>query len=76
MVISRMGALGHSATVAEARRRFSAHADGKEALSADLRAPVYRAVAANGGRDTLDQMVKMFRDVELHEEKDRIGGWN
>lgn len=41
-------------------------------IPADLRAPVYRVVAANGGVDTFDQMVALYKEAELHEEKDRI----
>ena len=73
IVISRMGALGHEGTVAEARRRFSAHLEGEEVIPADLRAPVYRVVAANGDAETYNQMVKLFKQADLHEEKDRIG---
>ncbi len=72
MVISRIGQLGHEATVAEARKRFADHVAGKEEIPADLRAPVYRVVAANGGEQVFDQMVKLHNTVELHEEKDRI----
>ena len=43
LIISRMGQLGHPATVAEVRRRFAAHASGAEKIPADLRAPVYNA---------------------------------
>ena len=72
LIISRMGQLGHPATVAEVRRRFAAHASGAEKIPADLRAPVYNAVMANGDRATFDQMVALYRAEELHEEQDRI----
>ena len=64
-----MGQLGHPATVAEVRRRFAAHASGAEKIPADLRAPVYNAVMANGDRATFDQMVALYRAEELHEEQ-------
>ena len=66
-----MGQLGHPATVAEVRRRFAAHASGAEKIPADLRAPVYNAVMANGDRATFDQMVALYRAEELHEEQGR-----
>ena len=53
LIISRMGQLGHPSTVAEVRRRFAAHASGAEKIPADLRAPVYNAVMANGDRGAI-----------------------
>ncbi len=72
MVIGRVGQLGHEKTVAEARRRFADYVAGKEEIPADLRAPIYRVVAASGGEDVFHQMVKLHNSVALHEEKDRI----
>ena len=42
LVISRMGQLGHEATVAEARKRLEAHIAKAKEIPADLRSPVYR----------------------------------
>ena len=56
-----MGQLGHAATVAEVRRRFAAHASGAEKITADLRAPVYNAVMANGDKATFDQAAIRFK---------------
>jgi puromycin-sensitive aminopeptidase len=72
MIISRMGQLGHAKTVSEARRRFAEHVDGSNKLEADLRAPVYNTVMANGDRETFDKMVSLYRSEALSEEKDRI----
>ena len=72
VVLTRMGCLGHAETVAEANRRFQDHVGGKTQIPADLRAAVYRIVAANGGSKSCDQLIALFRKVELQEEKDRI----
>lgn len=72
IVLSRMGILGHESTVQEARRRFQLHCEGKELIPADLRSAVYRTVAANGNEDVFNQMVKLIRENDLHEEKDRL----
>jgi len=72
IVISRMGQLGHEATVAKAKEAFAAHVSGSKPIPADLRAAVYRTVAANGDEKTLDQLKDLHNTNELHEEKDRI----
>ena len=59
IIISRMGVLGHAATVKEAKERFQNHIKGVEEIPADLRAPVYRVVAANGDNSTYEQ-VRIF----------------
>ena len=58
--------------LAEARRRFQDHASGACPIQADLRAPVYRVVAAHGGEEAFKQMVQLYEASDLHEEKDRI----
>ena len=73
LAISRAGQFGHEAVVAEAKRRFKAHASGEAAIEADLRAPVYRVVAAHGGDEAFSQLVSLYEASDLHEEKDRIG---
>jgi puromycin-sensitive aminopeptidase len=72
VIISRMGQLGHAKTVAEAKMRFAEHVSGTNKLEADLRAPVYTTVMANGDRETFDKMVSLYCSEDLHEEKDRI----
>ncbi len=56
LVLSRMGRLGHEATVAEARKRFAQHADGSNRIPADLRSAVYNTVMANGDKDAFDKV--------------------
>ncbi|TRY77959.1 hypothetical protein TCAL_11219 [Tigriopus californicus] len=72
MVISRLGQYGHDNTVQESQRQFQAHVEKLGEILADLRAPVYRTVMAHGGEDTYQQMLALYRDTDLHEEKDRI----
>ena len=72
MILTRMGVLGHDKTVEEANRRFQDHLSGKTSIPADLRRVVYCTVAAHGDLKTFEQMKKLFRDAELHEEKERI----
>lgn len=73
LILSRLGALEDEATLAEARQRFDAHVAGADApLAADLRSPVYQNVMRRGDAATLETMLKMYREADLHEEKDRL----
>ncbi|XP_022199071.2 puromycin-sensitive aminopeptidase isoform X2 [Nilaparvata lugens] len=74
LVISRLGATFRDAEViAEAQKRFAAHLSGERPIPADLRSPIYRVVMAAGDETTFDQMIKLYKENDLHEEKDRIG---
>ncbi|XP_066588195.1 puromycin-sensitive aminopeptidase [Prorops nasuta] len=72
VVIRRMATLNDEATMKEAKKRFDSHISGQSVLSADLRSAVYRAVLANGDQETFQTLVKLFREADLQEEKDRI----
>ncbi|XP_069697519.1 puromycin-sensitive aminopeptidase isoform X2 [Periplaneta americana] len=72
LVISRLGWFGDEAIVAEAQKRFEDHVSGKALLPADLRSPVYKAVLSVGDESTYNTMLKLYREADLHEEKDRI----
>lgn len=72
LVLGRMAALNDEATIEEAKKRFEAHISGTKILAADLRSLVYRAVLSVGGADTYATMLKLYREADLHEEKDRI----
>jgi len=71
-ILGWMGCNGHEPTINEARRRFADHVSGANLIPADLRNAVYRTVACNGDASTHAQLLKLFKDDELHEEKDRI----
>ena len=72
MIIGRMGTYGHPATVAEANKRFDAHLKGESTIPADLRSAVYSTVLKHGDASTLESMMKLFGEADLHEEKVRL----
>ena len=69
---SVIGCNGHEPTITEAKRRFEEHVSGKAVLPADIRGAVYRIVAQNGDDKTHDQLVKLYLEEDLHEEKSRL----
>ncbi|XP_076380001.1 puromycin-sensitive aminopeptidase isoform X3 [Megalopta genalis] len=72
LVLDRMAVLNDRDTIEEAKKRFELHVSRKTLLSADLRSPVYKAVLSNGNNETYQTMLKLYRETDLHEEKDRI----
>ena len=72
LIIGRLGKYGHPATLAEARQRFDAHCKGESTIPADLRSAVYSTVLKHGDDVTLDSIMKLFREADLHEEKVRL----
>ncbi|XP_056323860.1 puromycin-sensitive aminopeptidase [Danio aesculapii] len=72
LVLGKLGKAGHKATLEEARRRFREHVEGKQILSADLRSPVYLTVLKHGDSTTLDTMLKLHKQADMQEEKNRI----
>ncbi|XP_001599897.2 puromycin-sensitive aminopeptidase isoform X2 [Nasonia vitripennis] len=72
LVLDRMISFGDEATIKEAQRRFEAHVAKKAILPADLRSPVYKAVFSAGDANTFETLLKLYREADLHEEKDRI----
>lgn len=72
LIIGRLGWFKDEAIITEAKRRFSDHVGGKALLPADLRSPVYKAVLSMGDNETYNTMLRLYREADLHEEKDRI----
>ncbi|ELK01597.1 Puromycin-sensitive aminopeptidase, partial [Pteropus alecto] len=72
LVLGKLGKAGHKTTLEEARRRFKDHVEGKQVLSADLRSPVYLTVLKHGDGTTLDVMLKLHKQADMQEEKNRI----
>lgn len=72
LVLARMASLSDKDIIEEAKRRFELHASHKTPLPADLRSAVYRAVLSVGDAETYQTMLRLYRETELHEEKDRI----
>jgi len=72
LVLNRLAALDDKDTIEEAKKRFELHVNGTTILVADLRSPVYRAVLSVGDIDTYLTMLKLYREADLQEEKERI----
>lgn len=72
LVLNRLISCGSTATIEEAKRRFKLHASGEHVLPADLRSTCYKAVMQNGDITTYEEMLRLYRATDLHEEKDRI----
>ncbi|KAG7274972.1 hypothetical protein CRUP_001065 [Coryphaenoides rupestris] len=72
LVLGKLGKAGHKATLDEARRRFKEHVEGRVVLSADLRSPVYLTVLKHGDSTTLDTMLKLHKQADMQEERNRI----
>ncbi|XP_067208071.1 puromycin-sensitive aminopeptidase isoform X1 [Linepithema humile] len=72
LVLVRMAALNDQDMIEEAKRRFELYVNGTTTLAADLRSPVYRAVLSAGDADTYKTMIKLYKEADLQEEKERI----
>ncbi|XP_053553656.1 puromycin-sensitive aminopeptidase [Bombina bombina] len=72
LVLGKLGKAGHKPTLEEARKRFKDHVEGKNILSADLRSPVYVTVLKHGDNTTLDTMLKLHKQADMQEERNRI----
>ncbi|XP_055608301.1 puromycin-sensitive aminopeptidase [Uranotaenia lowii] len=72
LVLSRLVSFRCSKTVQEAKSRFKEHASATRVLPADLRSACYKAVLQNGDMETFNEMLRLYRASDLHEEKDRI----
>jgi puromycin-sensitive aminopeptidase len=72
LVLGRMSWLDDEDTVCEAKKRFEAHVNSSQTLSADVRSACYKTVLRAEGEGVYDTLLKMYRSVDLHEEKDRI----
>ncbi|WAR11437.1 PSA-like protein [Mya arenaria] len=72
LALVRLGRYGDPDIVAEARRRFADHCDGKAVLPADLRSPVYVTVLVNGDEDIFNKMLKLYDEADMQEEKDKV----
>uniref|UniRef100_A0A674P9K5 Aminopeptidase n=1 Tax=Takifugu rubripes TaxID=31033 RepID=A0A674P9K5_TAKRU len=72
LVLGKLGKAGHKPTVEEARKRFKDHVEGKQVLPADLRSPVYLTMLKHGDSSTLETMLKLHKQADMQEEKNRI----
>lgn len=72
LVLNRLISCGCTSAIEEAKKRFKLHASGQCSLPADLRSACYKAVMQNGDINTYEEMLRLYRATDLHEEKDRI----
>lgn len=72
LIIGSLASCADESVVTESKKRFDNHYQGKSLIPADLRGAVYRAVMTNGDEKTYDAFLKLYREADLHEEKDRI----
>jgi len=73
LVLTRMISFDNQKTIQDAQTRFALHKSGKSPIHADLRSAVYKAVLSVGDEDVYKSMLKMYRESDIMEEKDRIG---
>ncbi|OXA64356.1 Puromycin-sensitive aminopeptidase [Folsomia candida] len=73
LVLLRLTSFGHEKTIQESKRRLNLHRNGDQTIPADLRPVVYRGVISEGDEETLEMMLKMYRESDMLEEQDRIG---
>lgn len=71
LLISRLGHYADAATIEEARRRFRMHVEGSP-LDPTLRSAVYGIIAETGGMAEYEQLLGLYRESPLQEEKVRI----
>lgn len=72
LVLGRLSWLDDESTVDEAKKRFKVHVNSSQILPADLRSACYKTVLRAGGEDVYNNLLELYRSVDLHEEKDRI----
>lgn len=72
LVINRLVSFKCPKTVMEAQKRFNEHIQNVTVLPADLRSACYKANLQDANQTTYDDMLKLYRSTDLHEEKDRI----
>ncbi|XP_063699325.1 puromycin-sensitive aminopeptidase [Culicoides brevitarsis] len=70
LVLARLISSGCEKTISEAKKIFEEQGTN---VDADLRQLVYKAVMQTGNQATFDAMLKLYRNAESQEEKDRFG---
>ncbi|XP_043483664.1 puromycin-sensitive aminopeptidase-like [Leptopilina heterotoma] len=74
-ILGKLVFLEDEEIIREAKRRFTLHIKNETILAADLRSLVYRAVLSSTSVDDVENfetMLRLYRECDLHEEKDRI----
>eukprot|EP00276_Gloeochaete_wittrockiana_P001400 CAMPEP_0184675586 /NCGR_PEP_ID=MMETSP0308-20130426/87867_1 /TAXON_ID=38269 /ORGANISM="Gloeochaete witrockiana, Strain SAG 46.84" /LENGTH=970 /DNA_ID=CAMNT_0027123301 /DNA_START=44 /DNA_END=2956 /DNA_ORIENTATION=- len=69
LLLSSLGHFGDEEVVGEARRRLAVFLDDRTSLVPDLRSLVYSTVVAHGGEEDFNNVLRVFRETTLHEER-------
>lgn len=68
LALLRLGSFGHEQTIQKAKELFL-----EKNLDPDFRAVVYFLVAKNGGVETFEKLIALYKKEDNQQEKDRIG---
>ncbi|HSW47591.1 MAG TPA: M1 family metallopeptidase [Candidatus Saccharimonadales bacterium] len=72
VVISSLGKYGDNETISIAQDMFNKMLRGERKIESDLRGVVYYIVAKYGNEKTYSDLLKLYKESTLQEEKDRI----
>jgi len=72
VALGRLVAFKEASVLQEAQRLFDLHKNGTALIPVDIRFAVYAAVALKGDEKTFNEMLKMYKEADTHEEKNRI----
>ncbi|XP_058809156.1 puromycin-sensitive aminopeptidase-like [Phymastichus coffea] len=72
LVLSQMASFKDESVILEAQRRFQMHITKQASISPDFRSFIYHAVMSAGNLDTFEKMLTLYRETEMHEERNRI----
>ncbi|XP_014229053.1 puromycin-sensitive aminopeptidase [Trichogramma pretiosum] len=71
-ILSQLVSFEDKDIINEAKRRFDMHINKQNILPADFREFVYKAVLSDGGTDTFEKILTLFKETDNSEEKNRI----
>jgi puromycin-sensitive aminopeptidase len=74
LVLAQAGKYGDAVVIEEARNRFNKFLKDSKSLEPDLRAMVYSLTAKNGDETDYEHFLKLYREANLQEEKNRLAG--
>ncbi len=72
LVISRLGISGDGKILQEAKNKFAKISKGQH-VDPDIRGAIYKIIATTGGPKEYQQLLKLYKEESLHEERNRIG---
>lgn len=72
VVLASLSKYNDKKTIQKAKKLFDEMLDREVHIDSDLRGIVYITVARNGDENTYNQLMKMYKNADLQEEKDRI----